>query len=130
MIVLYQGMVLEAEDAAKAWLTLSKREREEYKLGALAIAQRERPKLDFWPLVVLAFYSFLVFHNFLRDLGLIQGYLDSYVAIIFKAVVNEEELSKEQDKFFVDDFIDIMNQPEARDLDYEMRYDKFLNKLT
>lgn len=97
MTVFYQGMVLEAEDAAQSWLDLSEGEREEYKSEALALAYRERNSFSFWEALVLTFYSFLVFHNFIRDLNLMEKYLDRYVAIVFEAVVSEKEISEDEE---------------------------------
>lgn len=93
MTVFYQGMVLEAEDAAQSWLHLSEDEREEYKREALAIAKRERVSWSFWQALVLVFYSFLVVHNFFRDFDFMEESLDKFVAIIFEAVVSEKEIS-------------------------------------
>lgn len=104
MAVLYQGMVLEAEDAAKSWLVLPEAEREEYKREALALAKRKRTSWSFQEALELAFESFLLFHNFFRDFDLMEECLDEFVAIIFEAVVNEQEISniaykRERDKF-------------------------------
>jgi hypothetical protein len=93
MAVLYQGMVLEAEDATQSWLVLSKGQREEYKREALALAKRKRVSWSFWEALELAFYSFLVFHNFFKDFDLMEESLDKFVAIIFEAVVSEQEIS-------------------------------------
>lgn len=93
MAVLYQGMVLEAEDAAKAWLVLAADKREEYKREALSLAQRKRVSWSFQEALELAFYSFLVFHDFFRDFNLMEESLDKFVAIIFEAVVSEQKIS-------------------------------------
>lgn len=98
MAVLYQGMVLEAEDAAQSWLVLSQGEREEYKREALALAKRKRTSWSFWEALELAFYSFLVFHNFFRDFDLMEESLDKFVAIIFEAVSSEEEVFADNEK--------------------------------
>lgn len=93
MAILYQGMVLEAENAAHSWLVLSENKREEYKREALALAKRKRFSWSFQEALELAFYSFLVFHNFFRDFDLMEESLDKFVAIIFEAVVSEQEIS-------------------------------------
>ncbi len=93
MTIFYQGMILEAEDAAQSWLDLSKDERERYKSLALAIAQRERVNWNFWLVLECAFDSLLVFHNLLKNSILMQSFLDDYVAIIFEVVASEEKIS-------------------------------------
>lgn len=93
MTIFYQGIVLEAEDAAQSWSDLSKDERENYQLLALAIAQRERVNWNFYLVLDCAFSSLLVFHNLFKDSILMGSYLDKYVAIIFEAVASEEKIS-------------------------------------
>jgi len=93
MTIFYQGMVLEAEDAAQSWLDLSKDEREKYKSLALAIAQRERVNWNFLLVLQCAFYSLLIFHNIFKDSILMQSLCDKYVAIIFEVVASEEKTS-------------------------------------
>lgn len=97
MTIFYQGMVLEAKDAAQSWLNLSESEREEYKSEASTLAYRERNSFSFWEALELAFYSFLVFHNFFKDLNLMEKCLDRYVAIIFEAVVSEQQISEDDE---------------------------------
>ena len=98
LLALYQGMVLEAQDAANAWSTLSQDEHEYYKRTALELAKRNRISWSFRERVECAFGSFLVFHNFFRDFKIQEQLLDEFVAIIFKAVAIEKEISLDKQK--------------------------------
>lgn len=69
MTMFYQGMVLEAEDAAQSWLVLSESEREEYKRVALAIAKRKRASWSFWEALELAFHKV----NLTTQIGLLYN---------------------------------------------------------
>ncbi len=108
LLAFYQGMVLQAQDAAKVWMTLSAEEREQYVKTALDFAQRERTTWTLGERIECAFGSLLVFHNFFRDLAVQDKLLDRFVAIVFEAVVKEKagvEVSQEitweeQEKFY------------------------------
>lgn len=109
LLAFYQGMVLQAQDAAKVWTTLSSEEREQYVKTALDLAQRERRTWTWKEITECAFDSFFVFHNFFRDLALQDKLLERFVAIVFEAVAKEkagvevarEEITwEEQEKFY------------------------------
>lgn len=97
LIACYRGMVLQAQDAANAWSTLSADEREKYKRTALEIAKRERPSWSFSDRLECAFNSFLVFHNFFKDVDLQDKLLNKFVAIVFEAVATEREPLEKSD---------------------------------
>lgn len=109
LLAFYRGMVLEAQDAAKVWTTLSSDEREQYVKTALDFARRERKPWTLGERIQCAFASFLVFQNFFRDFAIQDKLLDEFVAIVFEAVVKENagvEVSlknitwEEQEKFY------------------------------
>lgn len=108
LLAFYQGMVLEAQDAAKVWTTLSSDERQQFISTALDFAKRKQKSLTLRRRIKCAFSSLLVFHNFFRDFAIQEELLDEFVAIIFEAVARENAGVKssskitweEQEKFY------------------------------
>ncbi len=125
----YHGMVLEAEDAAASWQTLPESERQKYKHLALEFSKRNR-EYSLGAILEGVYGSVLTLHSFFQEVTVQDRLLDQFVTIIFEATISEKDIYEDKEKFSLDDFIEIMNQPTQRDLDYEMRYDKFLNNLS
>ncbi len=89
LLVLYEGMVMEAKAAAQNWTTLPPKEREQYRRMALLLSSREPTTYTMLDRIGLTYECLMVGHNFFQDIEQQNRLFDEFIVIITEAVAGE-----------------------------------------
>ncbi|MBV8884794.1 MAG: hypothetical protein JO235_12480 [Chroococcidiopsidaceae cyanobacterium CP_BM_RX_35] len=95
-LVLYEGMVLQAEEAAQNWSSLLPEEREQYRQMALIFSGREPTNYTLLDRVGLTYDSVMVAYNFFWQSTRREQLLDKFADIIFEAIARNSESIEEE----------------------------------
>ncbi|MBV9389320.1 MAG: hypothetical protein JOZ78_23100 [Chroococcidiopsidaceae cyanobacterium CP_BM_ER_R8_30] len=95
-LALYEGMVLQAEEAAQNWTNLLPEEREQYRQMALILSEREPTNYTLLDRVGLTYDSVMVAYNFFWQSARRDQLLDKFAHIIFEAIARNSDVEAEQ----------------------------------